>query len=138
MFPIFFLNGMNCLPLHKLKKKCKKKRIYFLVKFLWGLGNFFLLNNYVNVFKVWLWHYKMSQFKCGKGPSLLKVVLNTINPNLNQMWEAWEGSVLFFFKYFLKLSFNYLAGVISLWHMAVPFILPTSLFRRESRRKRFF
>jgi hypothetical protein len=51
---------------------------------------------------------------------------------------AWEGNVLFFFKYFLKFFFNYLAGVISLWLMAVPFILPMPLFRRESCRKRFF
>jgi hypothetical protein len=51
--------------------------------------------------------------------------------------EEWEGNVLFLFKYFLKFFFNYLAGVISLWLMAVPFIWPTPLFRRESRRKRF-
>jgi hypothetical protein len=51
--------------------------------------------------------------------------------------EAWEGNVLFF-KYILKVFVNYLAGVICLWLMAVPFILPTPLFRRESRRKRFF
>ena len=51
--------------------------------------------------------------------------------------EAWEGNVLFLFKYFLIIFFNYMAGVISLWLMAVPFIWPTPLFRRESRRKRF-
>jgi hypothetical protein len=52
--------------------------------------------------------------------------------------EAWEGNAFFFFKYFLIIFFNYLAGVISLWLMAVPFILPTPLFRREFRRKIFF
>jgi hypothetical protein len=46
--------------------------------------------------------------------------------------EAWEGNVFFFFKYFLKFFLNYLAGVISLWLMAVPFILQTPLFRRVS------
>ena len=47
--------------------------------------------------------------------------------------EAWEGNVIFFFKYFFKFFLKYLAGVISLWLMAVPFIL-----RREFRRKSFF
>jgi hypothetical protein len=40
--------------------------------------------------------------------------------------EAWEGNVFFFYKYLLKFFLNYLAGVISLWLMAVPFILPSS------------
>ena len=46
---------------------------------------------------------------------------------------------MYFFSFLLSKGFlNYLAGVISLWLMAVPFILPMSLFRRESRRMRFF
>jgi hypothetical protein len=79
--------------------------------------------------------------------------------------EAWEGNVLFFFKYFLKLflklfGWSYLSlrwvcysvlfhfmpwpfivnvfvqikyCLLSIWLMAVPFILPMPLFRPESR-----
>ena len=41
-----------------------------------------------------------------------------------------EKAMYFFFQVLFKsFFFNYLAGVISLWLMAVPFILPTPLFR---------
>ena len=57
-------------------------------------------------------------------------------PNLFEGWSPIilrgrrEKGMYFFFKYFLKFFFNYLSGVISLWLMAVLFILPTPLFRR--------
>ena len=48
-----------------------------------------------------------------------------------------EKGMYFFFQVLFIFFLNYLTGVISLWHMAVPFILPMPLFRRESRRKSF-
>jgi hypothetical protein len=45
------------------------------------------------------------------------------------------ASEYIFFQVLFKVFFNYLAGVISLWLVAVLFILPTPLFIREFRRK---
>jgi hypothetical protein len=69
--------------------------------------------------------------------SLEKSKWNNRRCKLLCLWEFIlchrHKAMYFFFQVLFKsFFFNYLAGVISLWLMAVPFILPTPLFRANS------
>jgi hypothetical protein len=137
--PLLYLSGNHLSPLMIYKNKMVTLK-NLILKYI-GMKNILKRKCHVGINVVFIevietvWcmihekhvHYPMIMFAPFAQP-----VWRTKSYNFKR--KAWEGNVLFFLKYFLIFFLLFGWSYLSLAYD----ILPTPLFRRESRRKNFF